>query len=267
MINAFRAVWVRLRSRTLLLVTLGGSALFALIPTAIVVGTASGPGGVAGAPPRPGGGVSVAELEQADGPVQALASSVSLLGLLALSLFAFVAASEFSTGSIRNLLVRASSRTRLFVGSYLGLVSLIAVGAVIAAGTAFVTSLVVASSAGIDTTAWLTGHGAAETLAGTANLALAMSGFGTIGYALGTLLRSPAAAIGVGAAWLLPFEAILAASVDGADRWLPGRLLSALVSGGTDTLAYGYALAVAAAMAGAMWATALARLRTGDVMS
>ena len=41
MINAFRAVWVRLRSPTVMFAALGGSALLTLIPTAIIIGTAS----------------------------------------------------------------------------------------------------------------------------------------------------------------------------------------------------------------------------------
>lgn len=62
---------------------------------------------------------------------------------------------------------------------------------------------------------------------------LAVVGYVTLGLVLGLLLRAPVPAIVLGVAWLLVIEQVLAAFVDGAGRWLPGQLLSAVASGGT----------------------------------
>jgi len=53
------------------------------------------------------------------------------------------------------------------------------------------------------------------------------------------VLRSPVAAIGVGVAYALPFEAILSSTIGGIDRFLPGQLLLVLAAGGDHAISYG----------------------------
>lgn len=112
---------------------------------------------------------------------------------------------------------------------------------------AVVAALAVAPSQGIDTADWTTSSGFADMASAAANTALAMAGYGTVGAALAILLCTPVAAIGVGLAWLIPGEAILSGAIEGADRWLPGQLLAAVIEGGNDTVAYGTALLTLAA--------------------
>jgi hypothetical protein len=45
-------------------------------------------------------------------------------------------------------------------------------------------------------------------------------------------------------AWLLEIEQVLAAFFDGAGRWLPGQLLSAVASGGTANVGLAAAAAI-----------------------
>jgi ABC-type spermidine/putrescine transport system permease subunit II len=72
---------------------------------------------------------------------------------------------------------------------------------------------------------------------------LASVGYGLLGAALGVLLRSPGVAIGTAVAYVLPGEAIIVAAIwSNGDRWLPGRLLSALSQGGTSDVSYSHAL-------------------------
>ncbi len=67
-----------------------------------------------------------------------------------------------------------------------------------------------------------------------------------LGTALAVIFRSPAIAITVGVAYVLPGEAIIAAIWGNGDRWLPGQLLSAVAHGGTSSTSYSRALALLA---------------------
>jgi hypothetical protein len=51
----------------------------------------------------------------------------------------------------------------------------------------------------------------------------------------------------VGFVYLLPFEGIFSAVVKGADRWLPGQVLSAISEGGTGNVTFAHALVTATA--------------------
>lgn len=94
--------------------------------------------------------------------------------------------------------------------------------------------------AGIDTSAWVSSPG--DLIAGVAYVALAVLGYGLIGTCLGLAVRTSVPAVAIGIGWLLPIETILRGTVDGSARWLPGQLLSAVASGGTDDVTLGRAL-------------------------
>ena len=115
-----------------------------------------------------------------------------------------------------------------------------------------VTALIVAPGQDIATAAWFTSDGWAALGSGLGNLLLATLGWGLIGALLALLLRSPAAAVGVGLAYALPFELLVTSAWDAGVRWLPGQLLGTLASGGAATATYGRAallLAIYAAFA------------------
>jgi ABC-2 type transport system permease protein len=237
-IGAFLSQWVRLRRRTVLLATFGGSAGFALLATVVTFTSAED------RPVRPRHDVpSAAELARPDGVVAALADATEFLGVLALAVAAWAIGSEYSHGTLRNLLVRQPRRLTLLAGSVLAVLSLVALAALLACAAAVAAAYAAAPDRGIDTGAW----SPVEVAAAAGNTALAMAGFALLGVALGVGLRSPAAAIGVGVAYVLPVEQILlSGAVDGAERWLPGQLLDALADGGTEMVGYDRAAAILA---------------------
>lgn len=70
------------------------------------------------------------------------------------------------------------------------------------------------------------------------NLLAATLGWGLLGALLALLLRSPAAAVGAGLAYALPFELLVGSAWDDSARWLPGQLLQTLAEGGAATVTY-----------------------------
>src|SRR3712207_9463623 len=60
----------------------------------------------------------------------------------------------------------------------------------------------------------------------------AATGYGLLGAALGTVVRSLPVALGIGLAWFLPFEHIVQNAWADAGRWFPGLLMEALAAGG-----------------------------------
>lgn len=265
MIRAFHSQWTKMTRPTLLWSTMIASVAFAVFATVLSILSvdeplsSSAPGAEA---------VTTATLQHADGIVHGIGQATQFLGIVAVIIFAFSIASEYSYGTLRNLLVRQPRRLVLLGGSYLAMAAFVVLAAVLATAVSVGVSLALAPSNGIDTAAWTSGgHLLTEPLKAAANTSLAMIGYGTLGAALGILLRSPAAAIGVGVAYLLPVETILGGAVSGLDGWLPGKVLSALASGGTDSVAYAHALIVSALYALAAAIICVRIFRGRDVAS
>jgi ABC-2 type transport system permease protein len=61
------------------------------------------------------------------------------------------------------------------------------------------------------------------------------------GPAGGAAAAVPAAAVGVGLAYALPFELLVTSAWKTGQRWLPGQLLGTLAQGGAATVTYGRA--------------------------
>jgi hypothetical protein len=234
--RAFASEWIKLRRRSMIIGALGATVAFATLGTGLSIARATQSG--AGGHGPLGGGLSVAALSRSDGLAQAFGKSSELLGIVALCVFAASFAAEYSEGTLRNLLLREPRRLRLLTGKYLALAALISLAVVAAGAVSVVTALAIAPSHGIDTSAWITADGLRALSNAVGNTAAASVGYGTLGAALALALRSPAAAIGTGVAYVLPVEAIIKGTVSGADRWLPGQLLAALASGGTDAVSY-----------------------------
>lgn len=213
----------------------------------------SGPGGG-----PPGAGSTIAELASSTGLATALAATSTLLGVVALVVVAGSVAGEYSLGTLRNLLVQEPRRVRLLSGKLLALGAAVALATVLASIAASVAALLLAGGQGIETSAWISAQGVGSTLAAMLNLAVSNLGWALFGAVLALALRSPVVAIGIGVAYALPGESILAAVSSDAARWLPGQVLAAVASGGTDTIAYPAALGTllvyaAAAIAGSVF--------------
>ncbi len=249
MIDTFRAQWIKLRRPALLWGVAGGvAAISALVTVLIFANTLPQPG--EGARFGPTQGVSFAQLSGAGGLLTGMANAATLLGVLALSIAAGTMAGDHANGTLRNLLIRQPRRLRLLAGSWAALVSFAVAAVLLSAVVSGVVAVAMSGREGIDASVWFTADGWTASAKALAETAGAVAGYATLGAALGVLLRAPVTAVAVGVAWLLPLENILANTVDGSARWLPGQLLAAVARGGTTSVALGTAVATLVAYVG-----------------
>lgn len=233
---AFASEWTKLARRSLFLFTYLSLAALAGLFTVLTFARAGH---------QTGGHehfVSLARLAQPDGLAQGLQRAVLLLGVVALSVVAAQMASEYSLGTLRNVLVRQPRRSLLLGGKLLALVTF-ALGAMAAAALyASIAAVVMAHVRGVSTAAWTSSAGWHQSGQALGNAALAIAAYACFGLALGVIIRSPVASVMVGIVYLLPVENILAAVVSSMQRWLPGQLLDAVARGGTSTVSFSSAV-------------------------
>lgn len=261
MTGTLLATWIRLRRPRFLFGTYGAIGAMTLLFTALLFLSATAEPAATQTGPAGAGGLTLADLAQAGGLTQGLTNAVSLLGIVALCVAAAQIASEFTQGTLRNLLVRQPHRLRLRAGVWLALATFtagaVAVATAVSAGVGFA----LAGVKGIDTSAWTTVDGMAASGETAGLVLLAVVGYATLGLVLGLLLRAPVPAIVLGVAWLLVIEQVLAAFVDGAGRWLPGQLLSAVASGGTADVGLAAAATIVVYLAAGAAAAAVTFVR------
>jgi ABC-2 type transport system ATP-binding protein len=235
--GVFVSELMKLRRPVLLLS--GGAVLFGFTALVTVLGLERVTGGSLGQFLRP---IVVAELSRPGGLVLGLKRGGPLMGIVVLGIFAAAFGAEYSTGALRNLLVREPRRLEFLGGKYL---ALLVFGAAVVLATAIVSVAVAfafAPSRGISTSAWSSAAGMSAVWTAIWHLILAALGFGTLGAALAVILRSPVAALAVGVAWILPAESILAAAWADGQYWLPGQLLQNLAAGGSASVPIGRTL-------------------------
>jgi ABC-2 type transport system permease protein len=236
--RSFLSEWIKLRRPGMILGGAGTIVGFAILTVVLTLTTATatptdqGPGGQS---------LTLAQLATTDGLALVLASAATFIGVIALSLFAISIASEYSQGTLRNLLVRQPRRARLLAGKTLALASFTTIAVLVAGVAAAGVALLVAPTQDISTSAWFISAGWTALGAGLGNLLLATLGWGLLGTVLALVLRSPAAAVGVGLAYALPGELLVTAAWSDGARWLPGQLLNTLAQGGTAAVTYGWA--------------------------
>jgi ABC-type transport system involved in multi-copper enzyme maturation permease subunit len=238
--GGFSSEWVKLRRRAVLLWGLGGGLLFTVLITVFSIERAV----KTITPGEHGRGfrITVAQLSQPDGLVHGFVDASTLIGIVALCLFTGAMASEYSQGTLSNLLVRQPLRAQLLAGKYLALAVFIAIAVglaiVVASGFAFA----LAPGKGVQTSAWTSSTGLDDLGQSFLHVYLACLGYGIFGMALAVVLRSPGVAIAVGVAWVIPAEAIITAIWSNGNRWLPGQLLGALAHGGNSSASYSHSL-------------------------
>jgi ABC-2 type transport system permease protein len=230
--RSFLSEWIKLRRPAMLLGGAGAIVGFAAVTVALTLNSVA---------EGPAEGFTLDQIVAANGLARTVASAAQFIGVVALAMFAISIAGEYSQGTLRNLLVRQPRRVRLLAGKLLALVSFTAVAVVLGEVAAVLTALVVAPSQDIATAAWFTGDGWAALGSGLGNLLLATVGWGLLGALLALLLRSPAAAVGAGLAYALPFELLVTSAWESGQPWLPGQLLGTLAQGGAVTVTYGRA--------------------------
>ncbi len=244
MLAAFSSEWVKLRRRAMLLWGIGGMLFFTVLATVFTIERAVR----TLVPGFHGHGfrITIAELSRPSGLVHGIVGVSNLVGIVVLALFAGATASEYSQGTLRNLLVRQPSRIKLICGKYLALALFVLLALILAILVAAAVAFAVGPGKGVDTSAWTSGTGLNDAFQAFLHIYLTSLGYGVLGTALAVLLRSPAIAITVGIAYALPGEQIILAIWSNGDRWLPGQLLSAVAHGGTSSTSYARALLLVA---------------------
>lgn len=245
MLNVVRSELARLRQPRLLLSWMGLMALFALMVNTIMIGfvTQAGPG-----MPAAGPGVTfptLAELEEPAGMMAGLAAASNLFGVVTLSFWALATAGDYSSGLIRLLVAAEPRRWRLVAGKVIALALVTALATTVATLVNLVAIGPAAGQAGIDTSAWGTDLPAVIATA-WGQLYLALCAWGVLGLVLAVLTRSAGIAIGVGIGYVLVVESLFNLIEDAPKDWLLGSTLTAVASGGTSTVGFETALALAA---------------------
>lgn len=235
---AFTSEWTKLRRPTLFFSTFGGLAAAASLFVVLLFSQASANGGI----------VTLHQLARPNGLVIGVARAAMLLGVVAFGIAASQVASEYSLGTLRQLLVRQPRRVTLLAGKVLAVVTFMVLATAFAAIVAFLVANVMARSRGVSTSAWFTSTGFGDLFSALGNIELAVIGYSVLGLVIGQFLRSAVAAVIVGFAWLMVIEQfILTRIVPGTAPWLPGISLSTIAGGGNTEagITYTHGLVVA----------------------
>jgi ABC-2 type transport system permease protein len=239
-ISAFRSEWIKLRRRNLLFGVFGGLAIAASFFVILLFSQAAAVGpGSADLP-------SLQVLAQPNGLIHGINRVVILLGIVAFGVAAFQIASEYSLGTLRQLLVRQPRRTVLLSGKYLGIISFIVAAVVFASVIAGGVAVIMAHVRHDSVSAWFSATGVKDLTEALGELLLAVVGFATLGLAVGLFLRSAVFAVILGLAYLIAVESIVGRVIPAANRWLPGQLLLGVGQGGNTTTAFPRALLLSA---------------------
>jgi len=191
----------------------------------------------------------------------------TFLGIIALALFASNLAGEFTRGTIRMLFVTEPRRIKVLAGKLAAMASFTAAWVAVGLGVSVGLGALLASGAGVDTTAWWTADG----LSAMAGTYLSVTGSvlvaGLIGAVLAVLTRSAAIAISVGAAYFLIVEPLVGTFWEALGEWGPSAVSSALAEGGTAVIGYSTALVMVAVYGLASLAASAVVLSRRDVTS
>jgi ABC-2 type transport system permease protein len=233
---AFSSEWTKLRRPTLLLSTFLGLAAAASLFVVLMFSQASPNGGI----------VTLHQLAQPNGLVIGVARAAVLLGVVAFGIAASQVASEYSLGTLRQLLVRQPRRAILLAGKMLGVITFLVLALCFAAVIALVAAVAAAHTRGVPTSAWFTGAGLGDLFRELGDLVLATIGYSVLGMALGQFVRSAVFAVIIGFAWLIAIENIIARIVPSIQQWLPGASIIAVASGGGEGVSYRHGLILGA---------------------
>jgi hypothetical protein len=200
---SFLSEWVKLKRKTLLLTTFLSLAALSALFVVLIFSNAPAHGSGGGLP-------SLQQLARPNGLVFGLTRATTFLGVVAFGIAAAQTASEYSLGTLRQLLVRQPRRVTLLIGKMLAVVTFMVLATAFAAVVAFAAANVMAQSRGVSTSAWFTGTGFGDLLNALGNIVLAVIGYSVLGLVIGQFLRSAVAAVIVGFAWLMVIEQHLA---------------------------------------------------------
>ncbi len=244
MLHVVRSELTRLGQRRTLLVWFGLMAVFALMINAVmasVVGQ-SGAGGL----PTPGVAFPTRqELESPSGVMAGLSAASSMFGVVTLSFWAWFTAQDYSSGLIRLLVAAEPRRWRLLAGKVVALLLVTAIATTVAAVANLMAAPMVGAS-GISTAAWGT-DAPSIVVQAWAHTYLSQIVWGVLGLAIAVASRSAVVAVAIGAGYVLLVESMLKMANGVPSDWLLGSTLNAIASGGTASVSFSAALALAIA--------------------
>ncbi len=233
-VAAFRSEWVKLRRRNLLIGTYVGLAVAASLFAVLLFAQA----------PATGGGdlPSLAQLALPNGLIHGVNRAAVLLGIVAFGIAATQIASEYSLGTLRQLLVRQPRRPVLLAGKFSAVLTFMLGAVVFSALVATVAAVLMAHGRHVPTAAWTSAAGITDLTRALGDLLLATIGFTVLGLVVGLLFRSSVTAVIVGFAYLLPIENVVIRIAPHSAAWLPGQLLQAIAAGGLSTVGFAHSL-------------------------
>ena len=123
---------------------------------------------------------TIGQFSAAGGFAEALGGAATFLGVVALAISAISAASEYSKGTIRALLVRQPRRVTLLAGTIAGVLAFLALAVLLAAVLSFAVALLIAPGQGIDPAAWTSTDGLVGSAQAAMNLVLSVLGWGLL---------------------------------------------------------------------------------------
>ncbi len=236
---AFTSEWTKLKRKTLLLSTFLGLAAAASLFVILIFSQAPATGGGGGLP-------SLQHLSRPNGLIFGVTRATMLLGIVAFGTAAAQMATEYSLGTLRQLLVRQPRRIALLGGKALGVLTFLLLAFLFAAVIAFAVAVLMAHSRHVSTSAWFSGTGLHDLFTALGDIALAVLGYGILGLAVGQFLRSAVFADIAGLAWMIAVENIIARIDPATSKWLPGAALQTVASGGAEGPSFSHGLAVGA---------------------
>src|SRR5205085_5199622 len=139
MIRAYWSEWWKIRRPGMILGGAGTMVGFAVLAVVLMLSRLDRARGGPGADV-----LTAAQLATSNGFATLITISATFMGVIALAICAVAVGMEYSTGSLRNLLVRQPARLRLLAGKLLALGSFIALAVVLAYGSALATALLLA---------------------------------------------------------------------------------------------------------------------------
>jgi ABC-2 type transport system permease protein len=252
---AFTSEWTKLRRPTLFFSTFLGLAFAASLFVVLMFSQATANGGI----------VTLHQLAQPNGLVIGVARASMLLGVVAFGIAASQVASEYSLGTLRQLLVRQPRRAVLLAGKMLGTVTFLVLALCFAAVIALIVAVAAAQSRHVPTSAWFTGTGLGDLFRELGDLTLATIGYSILGMALGQFVRSAVFAVIIGFAWLVAVENIITRIVPSTEQWLPGASITAVASGGAEGVDYAHGMILGAVYVAVAIAAAMAVFLRNDV--
>lgn len=265
--RAFRSEWIKLSRRTTLAGFGGAMVGFAALITILMFLNAGGTSVGLGGGRHTGGFASAEALSLADGSVISVTKVAMFLGIISLALFASNLAGEFSTGTIRMLFVTEPRRIKVLAGKLAALMSFTAAWVAVALGVSVGLGALLASGAGVDTTAWWTADGLSAMVGTYLSVAGSVIAAGLIGAVLAVLTRSAAIAISAGAAYFMLVEPLVGSFWETLSEWGPSAVSSALAEGGTAVIGYSTAVLMVAVYGLASLAVSAVVLSRRDVTS